>query len=125
MKIYLKDVINFFNAYEDLSRQQMNIKLAWSLHKVKDTLTSDLEFYKENAKEILNKYAKKDEQGYTKYTEDGKSVMLEDAMAFQQGLNELQMMEREITPEQISIDLLPNEITPSLLEALSKVFILK
>lgn len=125
MKIYLKDVVNFFKAYEDLSQQQMNIKLAWSLHKVKDTLTSDLEFYKENAKEILNKYAKKDKQGNIKYTEDGNSVMLEDATAFQQGLNELQMMEREITPEQISIDLLPNEITPSLLEALSKVFILK
>lgn len=127
MKILLRDINNFFQAYDHISQNKLDIKFAWTLHKVKDKLEGDLKFYQDEFTKILLKYSEKDSNGNPVYAEDGQSIKLIQGLENEckDAIANLESMEKDFAREEISVDALPPEMSLSDLDIFSKMLDIK
>ncbi len=72
--MFLVDAVNFQQVYNELSGMRLPIKVAYGLQKIYNGLKQDNEFFETRIKEIINSYAKKDENGNPILTNDGKGI---------------------------------------------------
>ena len=98
------------------------LKGAYKLNKIKKSVEKENEFYIEKFQEIINTYAKKNENGELVFSDDGNQIIIKDGMVEEcnKALNELQELTVEIENYGLKIEDLGETITctPDELEAL-------
>ena len=120
--VTMEQIIDFRNAIDTFSEMDLPLKAAYKINKIKKTVEKESDFYSEQFQEILNKYAKKDENGDLVFSESGDQIMIKDDMVDEcnQALSALQNLEIQIDNYNFTIDDLGENLTctPENLEAL-------
>ena len=122
IKVTMDQIIAFRNSGDIFEGVTLPLKGAYKLNKIKKAVEKEGEFYIEKFQEIVNNYAKKDENGNLVFSEDGNQIMIKDGMIDEcnQALTDLQELEVEIENYGLSLADLGEdaECTPEELEAL-------
>ena len=122
----MDQIMDFRNNDDFFEDTVIPLKGAYKINKIKKNVIKEAEFYSEKFQEIVDKYAKKDDDGNPKFSEDGNQILIEDGMIEEcnNALEELQNLEVEIENYDLTIEDLGEgvEITPDKLEALMPFF---
>ena len=120
--VTMDQIIDFRNNNGLFSEKNLPLKAAYKLNKIRKAVEKEGEFYGEKFQEILDKYAKKDENGELVFSEDGEQIMIQDGMVEEcnKELTNLQELEVQIENYGLTIDDFGEDIecTPDELEAL-------
>ena len=120
--VTMDQLIAFRNGGDIFGNAVLPLKGAYKLNKIKKAIEKESEFYTEKFQEIVEKYAKQDENGNFVYSDDGNQIMIKDGMVEEcnQALEDLQNLEVEIDNYGLTLEDLGDEIqcTPDQLEAL-------
>lgn len=120
--ITMRQVIDFRNSENFFADVNLPLKGAYKINKIRKAIEKEGEFYSSKFQEIVNTYAKKDDNGNIVFSEDGEQIIIQDDKIEEcnQALSELQKLEIEIDNCNLTIeDLGENlECTPDELDAL-------
>ena len=122
ISVTMDQIIDFRNNGDFFDGVNLPLKAAYKLNKVRKAVEKEGEFYSEKFQEILNQYAKKDENGELVFSEDGDQIMIKEDMIDEcnKALNDLQTLEVQIETYGLSIDEFGEDLecTPDQLAAL-------
>lgn len=122
VNVTMDQIIAFRNNGDFFANATLPLKVAYKLNKLKKAIEVEGEFYTSKFQEIVDEYAKRDENGNLKYSEDGSQIMIKDGMIEEcnQALVDLQELTVEIDNCNLTIDDFGDNIecTPDELEAL-------
>lgn len=120
--ITMRQVIDFRNNEGFFADVNLPLKGAYKINKIRKAIEKEGEFYSSKFQEIVNTYAKKDDNGDIIFSEDGEQIIIQDDKIEEcnKALSELQTLEVEIDNCNLTIeDLGENlECTPDELDAL-------
>ena len=120
--ITMDQLINFRDNGGFFADAHLPLKGAYKLNKIRKAVEKESEFYSEKFQEIVNTYAKKDENDQVVFSEDGTQIMIKDGMIAEcnQALEDLQKLEVQIENYDLTIEDLGEDLecTPDQLEAL-------
>ena len=120
--ITMEQVINFRNNEGFFTDTNLPLKGAYKINKIRKAIEKEGEFYSTKFQEIVDTYAKKDENGNIVFSDDGEQIIIQEDKIEEcnQALAELQKLEVEVDNYNLTIeDLGENvECTPDELEAL-------
>ena len=120
--ITMEQVINFRNSEGFFTDANLPLKGAYKINKIRKAIEKEGEFYSTKFQEIVDTYAKKDEDGNIVFSDDGDQIIIQDDKIEEcnQALAELQKLEVEIDNYNLTIDDLGEnvECTPDELDAL-------
>ena len=120
--VTMDQIIAFRNNGDFFANATLPLKGAYKLNKIKKAVEKEGEFYTEKFQEIVDKYAKHDDEGNLVFSEDGNQIMIQDGMIEEcnQALADLQELEVQIETYGLSLDDLGENVqcTPEELEAL-------
>ena len=121
-KVTMDQIIAFRNNGDFFAGASLPLKGAYKLNKIKKAIEKEGEFYTEKFQEIVDLYAKKDDDGNLIFSDDGSQIMIKDGMVEEcnKALADLQELEVEIENYNLTLDDLGEnlECTPEELEAL-------
>ena len=122
VKVTMDQIIAFRNNGDFFADTTLPLKGAYKLNKIKKAVEKEGEFYSEKFQEIVQKYAKHNEDGSLVFSEDGNQIMIKDGMVDEcnQALEDLQSLEVEIDNYGFTLEDLGEEVecTPDELDAL-------
>ena len=122
VNVTMDQIIAFRNTGNFLDGMNLPLKVAYKLNKVKKAVAENGEFYAEKFQEIIDTYAKKDENGQVVFSDDGSQIMIQDDKIDEcnKALDELQNLTVEIENYNLTIDDFGDNITctPEELEAI-------
>lgn len=122
IKVTMDQIIAFKNNGDFFSDVTLPLKGAYKLNKIKKAVEKEGEFYTEKFQEIVEKYAKHDENGELVFSEDGNQIMIKDGMVQEcnQALEDLQNLEVEVENYGLILNDLGEDVecTPDELDAL-------
>lgn len=122
INVTMDQIIAFRNNGEFFADKALPLKVAYKLNKLKKAVEENGEFYSTKFQEIVDTYAKKDENGEIVFSEDGSQIMIQDGKIDEcnEALEDLQNLTVEIDNFNLSIDDFGEnlECTPDELEAL-------
>ena len=120
--VTMDQLIAFRNSGDFFADTSLPLKGAYKLNKIKKAVEKESEFYTEKFQEIVNTYAKTDENGELVYSEDGNQILIKDGMIEEcnQALDDLQKLEVQIENYGLSLEDLGEDVecTPDELAAL-------
>lgn len=126
VKVTMDQIMDFENNNDFFEDTVIPLKGAYKINKIKKNVEKEADFYREKFQGIVDTYAKKDENGDPKFSEDGNQILIQDDKISEcnDALEELQNLEVEIDNYNLTIDDLGEgvEITPDKLEALMPFF---
>lgn len=73
----LSKVVELHNLYSTLREKEMPVLVAYKLNQIEDVCEKNNKFFEEKTRDIINKYAEKDSDGKPLFTEDQKSVRIQ------------------------------------------------
>ena len=118
----MDQIIAFRNNGDFFADVTLPLKGAYKLNKIKKAVEKEGEFYQEKFQEIVDTYAKKDENGQLVFSDDGNQIMIKDGMVEEcnKALEDLQNLEVQIENYGLTLDDLGEDLkcTPDELEAL-------
>ena len=124
--ITMQQALDFRKAYNFFNEIKLPLKAAYKLTKIKQAVENETQYYGEKFQEIVDTYAKKDENGNLMYNEDGTQILIKDGMVMEcnQKLEELHNLEIGIENYNLTIDDLGEgiEVTTEDLDALMPFF---
>ena len=122
VNVTMDQIIAFRNNGEFFAGTSLPLKGAYKLNKIKKAVEKEGEFYTEKFQEIVDTYAKKDDNGNLVYSEDGTQIMIQDGMVEEcnQAITDLQTLEVEVENYGLTLEDLGENLqcTPEELEAL-------
>ena len=122
VNVTMDQIIAFRNSGDFFSGTTLPLKGAYKLNKIKKAVEKEGEFYTEKFQEIVEQYAKHDENGQVVFSEDGNQILIKDGMVDEcnKALEDLQNLEVQIENYGLTLDDLGEnlECTPDELEAL-------
>lgn len=122
VNVIMDQIIAFRNNGDFFSNTTLPLKGAYKLNKIKKAVEKEGEFYTEKFQEIVEQYAKHDENGQLVFSEDGNQILIKDGMVDEcnKALEDLQSLEVQIETYGLTLDDLGEnlECTPEELEAL-------
>ena len=122
VNVTMDQIIAFRNNGDFFSDTTLPLKGAYKLNKIKKAVEKEGEFYTEKFQEIVNTYAKKDENDQLVFSEDGNQIMIKDGMVEEcnKALEDLQSLEVQVENYGLTLDDLGEDVecTPDELEAL-------
>jgi hypothetical protein len=122
INVTMDQIIDFRNNGDFFDGVNLPLKAAYKLNKIRKAVEKEGEFYSEKFQDILNNYAKKDENGELVFSEDGDQIMIKDDMIDEcnKALADLQNLEVQIENYGLSIDDFGEDLecTPDQLAAL-------
>ena len=120
--VTMEQIIDFRNSEDAFSNMNLPLKAAYKLNKIRKAVEKEGDFYGEKFQEILDKYAKKDENGELVFSDDGSQIMIKDDMIedCNKELSDLQTLEVQIENYNLTIEDFGEgiECTPDDLETL-------
>ena len=124
--VTMQQALDFRKAYNFFNEIKLPLKAAYKLTKIKQAVEKETEYYGEKFQEIVDTYAKKDENGNLMYNEDGSQILIKDGMVMEcnQKLEELHNLEIGIENYNLKIEDLGEgiEVTTEDLDALMPFF---
>ena len=124
--VTMQQALDFRKAYNFFNEIKLPLKAAYKLTKIKNAVEKETDYYGEKFQEIVDTYAKKDENGELQYNEDGTQILIKDGMIVEcnQKLEELHNLEIGIENYNLSIEDLGEgiEVTTEDLDALMPFF---
>jgi len=121
VKVTMDDVLNFRGAAEFIYSAHVPLKAAYKINKIKKKIEEEFNFYSEKFQEIVNTYARKDEEGNIVYSDDGDQILIKEGTIDEcnTALEDLHNLTIEIDNLDLTIDDLGDiECTPDELEAI-------
>ena len=122
INVTMDQIIAFKNNGDFFSNTTLPLKGAYKLNKIKKAIEKEGEFYQEKFQEIVEQYAKHDENGQLVFSDDGNQILIKDGMVDEcnKALEDLQNLEVQIENYGLTLDDLGEnlECTPDELEAL-------
>ena len=122
VNVTMDQIIAFRNNGDFFANATLPLKVAYKLNKLKKAIEVEGEFYINKFQEIVDEYAKKDENGQVVSSEDGNQIMIQDDKIAEcnQALSDLQKLTVEIDNYNLTINDFGDNIecTPDELEAL-------
>lgn len=122
MKVTMAQIVDFRNNGDIFDAASLPLKSAYKLNKIKKNVEKEMEFYADKFQEILDKYAKKNEDGSYEMSEDRTQILIQDGMVDECNaeLDALQALEVDIDNYGLSIDDFGDNVncTPEELEAI-------
>ena len=122
VNVTMDQIIAFRNAGEVFANSVLPLKVAYKLNKLKKAIEVEGEFYSGKFQEIVDQFAKKDENGSLVFSEDGNQIMIKDGMVedCNKALADLQELTVEIDNCNLTIDDFGDDVecTPEELEVL-------
>lgn len=122
VNVTMDQIIAFRNAGDIFGNVNLPLKVAYKLNKIKKAVEENGEFYVNKFQEIVDTYAKKDDNGQLVFNEDGTQIIIQDGKVEEcnKALEELQELTVEIENYNLSIDDFGEDIecTPEDLEVL-------
>ena len=120
--VTMDQIIAFRNAGYFFGDTVLPLKVAYKLNKIRKAVEKEAEFYSEKFQQIVQDYAKKDEEGNVVFSEDGNQIMIQDDKLVEcnKALEDLQSLEVEVDTFNLTIEDLGEgiECTPDQLDAL-------
>lgn len=106
VKVTMEQILNFRNNGDFLSSKVIPLKIAYKLNKLKKVVEVEAEFYGGKFQEIIDAYAKKDENGNIVFSEDGDQIMIAEGKIEEcnKALDDLQNLMVEIDNCNLTID---------------------
>ena len=85
------DALNFLEAYSSIKNKPLKINIIYKLSKCLEECEKERDFYQQQLANILNKYAKKDENGNFIYTDEKTGILIDESQqkACEKELSEL------------------------------------
>ena len=124
--VTMQQALDFRKAYNFFNEIKLPLKAAYKLTKIKQAVEKETEYYGEKFQEIVDTYAKKDEDGNLMYSKDGTQILIKDGMIPEcnQKLEELHNLEIGIENYNLTIEDLGEgiEVTTEDLDALMPFF---
>jgi len=121
MIITMNQLIKFYQENGIFSNKVLPLKGAFKLNRIKKDIEKDFTFYQEKFKEILEKYAQRDEAGNIKFSDNGEQILIKEGLIAEcsKELEDLNSMEIEIDNYDFNIEELGDiDCTPEELEIL-------
>ena len=122
VNVTMDQIIAFRNAGDIFGDYKLPLKVAYKLNKLKKAVEVEGEFYSNKFQEIVDTYAKKDDNGQIVFSDDGNQIMIQDGKIEEcnQALEDLQTLTVEIDNCNLTINDFGEDIecTPEDLEAL-------
>ena len=122
VNVTMDQIIAFRNNGDFFSNTTLPLKGAYKLNKIKKAVEKEGEFYTEKFQEIVEQYAKHDENGQLVFSDDGNQILIKDGMVDEcnKALEDLQNLEVQVETYGLTLDDLGEnlECTPEELEAL-------
>ena len=122
VNVTMDQIIAFRNAGDLFGDYKLPLKVAYKLNKLKKAIEVEGEFYRNKFQEIVDTYAKKDENEQVIFSDDGNQIIIQDGMVEEcnKALNDLQTLEVQIETYGLSIDDFGEDLecTPDQLAAL-------
>lgn len=122
VNVTMDQIIAFRNVGDIFGDYKLPLKVAYKLNKLKKAVEVEGEFYSNKFQEIVDIYAKKDDNGQIVFSDDGNQIMIQDGKIEEcnQALEDLQTLTVEIDNCNLTIDDFGEDIecTPEDLEAL-------
>ena len=120
--VTMQQLIDFRDNGSFFNGASIPLKGAYKINKIQKAVEKEGEFYATKFQEILDKYAKKDENGDLIFNEDGTQITIQEDKIVEcnEALENLQNLEIEINNYNLSIDDLGEDLecTPEELSAL-------
>ena len=117
----MNQLIKFYQENGIFSNKVLPLKGAFKLNRIKKDIEKDFTFYQEKFKEILEKYAQRDEAGNIKFSDNGEQILIKEGLITEcsKELEDLNSMEIEIDNYDFNIEELGDiDCTPEELEIL-------
>lgn len=73
------DALNFLEAYSSIKNKPLKINIIYKLSKCLEECEKERDFYQQQFTNILNKYAKKDENGNFIYTDEKTGILIDES----------------------------------------------
>lgn len=122
VKVTMEDIIDFRNADDIFGNVDLPLKVAYKLNKMKKSIDSESSFYSEKFQKIIDKYAKKDDDGNVVFNDDRSQIIIQEDKIEEcnDALEDLQKLEVEIDNQNLTIDDFGEDVrcTPEDLELL-------
>ena len=122
VNVTMDQIIAFRNNGDIFANATLPLKVAYKLNKLKKAVEAEGEFYTNKFHEIVDTYAKKDENGEVVFSEDGNQIMIQDGKVEEcnNALSDLQELTVEVDNCNLTIDDFGDNIecTPEELETL-------
>ena len=122
ISVTMDNIIAFRNAGDIFGNVNLPLKVAYKLNKLKTSITNESEFYSNKFQEIVDKFAKKDDNGNIVFSDDGEQIMIAEGKIDEcnKELEDLQKLTVEIDNQNLTIDDFGDgvECTPEELEVL-------
>lgn len=100
MKITNQEVLNF--AGTSFGSKHLPVRISYAISKNADAIAGALKAYEETRKNLLERFAKKDEEG--KAVIENGNYVIDDMEQFAKEMNELLTVETEVIVQEVSID---------------------
>lgn len=94
------DALNFLEAYSSIKNKPLKINIIYKLSKCLEECEKERDFYQQQLANILNKYAKKDENGNFIYTDEKTGILINESQQ--------EVCEKELS-ELLTLDININE----------------
>ena len=124
--VTMEQIIDFKNGSDFFTNVNLPLKGAYKINKIKQNVEKESEFYLNKFQEIIDTYAKKDENGNLVFSDDGNQIMIQDDKINEcnTALEDLQKLEVEIENYNLTIEDLGDDVecTTEELEALMPFF---
>ena len=105
-QVTMSDVLSLRQHIGFFLNQKLPLPVAYKLNKINTAVNKESEFYQEKFNEIVEKYAKTDEEGNLVFSEDGEQIMIKDDLIPEcnQALEELMGLEIEVNTFGLKIE---------------------
>lgn len=122
MKVTMGEAFQINEVFQSFIEQKLAFNLSYKIMKLLTSLENDIKFYNQKVQELLDNYAKKDEEG--KYIENNGSISIQEDkfQEFQKAYQEIQECEIELPNIKFTMEELNNlEISPKEVYALKSI----
>lgn len=102
----LASILSFPNFYNQIRSNPLPFKTAHKLAKLSKVIDEEIGFYREKITELVDQYARKDDEGNYIYINNGRDIALkpETMVECQTKITELETMEIELPDIKFSVD---------------------
>ena len=106
VKVTMSQVLNLRQNIGLFLSQKLPLPVAYKLNKINNATLKEADFYQDKFNEIVERYAKKDENGNLVFSEDGEQIIIKEDLVGEcnDALEELMDLEIEIDNLGLTID---------------------
>lgn len=114
MKVKLIDLMQINQIFEKLYDKPLSVKTSYKLMKFAESIQKDIQFFKQNIADLIEKYGEKDKDGNLILVDDNYKIEKDHIEDFNAQYREIQEVEAEIKNFKLSLDELKGvKLTPA------------